>query len=848
MNLPMKTQASLALPLDLPTALTPVMAQYQRLKDAHPGCLLFFRLGDFYELFHDDALSAAPVLDVALTKREDVPMCGVPVHAYEAYLPKLIRAGFRVAIAEQMEDPDAAKKRGTRVLVDRQVVRIITPGTVTEDSFLEARANNYLAVMALAGGEFGLAWCDLCEGTPYVASASREGLNALLARVNPGELVVPETLREKEDWHEFLRERRDALTLLPQSRFDSANAEARALSQYGVKSLEAFGNFSRAGTAALGVLIDYIALTQKQKVNLNPPQAAAEKSAMAIDAATRRNLELTQTLSGSRKGSLLEAIDITCTSGGARLLADQLCAPLCEVAGIERRLQRVDFFAGQADLRGKIRALLKTCPDLSRALARLALSRGGPRDLAALRAALEVGAQLGTLLDTWAKAKPNADLQALRRELGDYAALAEKLGRALKPDLPILTRDGGFIAAGFSPALDEFITLRDDSKKLIAGLQAKYVAATKIANLRIRHNQVIGYHVEVTPTQADRLLSQPKIFIHRQTLQSGVRFTTTELAGLERKVSEAGDKALALEMEIFAQLCEDVLARNDNLRATCAALASFDVATSLAELAVTRRWCRPRVDDSHAFHIEKGRHPVVEAALALAAAGEAFTANDCNLGAESRLWLVTGPNMAGKSTFLRQNALIAALAQMGSYVPAQAAHLGVVDRLFSRVGAADDLARGRSTFMVEMVETAAILNQASEKSLVILDEIGRGTATFDGLSIAWAAVEYLYHHNRCRALFAAHYHELTALKEQLPALYCATALVREWEGNIIFLHEVKGGVADRSYGIHVAQLAGLPGPVITRATGILQALEKKEGGGKITLSAVQPRDFEKPLR
>ncbi|HVY12395.1 MAG TPA: DNA mismatch repair protein MutS, partial [Alphaproteobacteria bacterium] len=483
---------------------------------------------------------------------------------------------------------------------------------------------------------------------------------------------------------------------------------------------------------------------------------------------------------------------------------------------------------------------LKTCPDLPRALARLSLKRGGPRDLAAIQKALEVTAQLAALLNV-----QNADIERLRAGLGEHAELVDTLARALQPELPHLTRDGGFIAPNYSPALDELVTLRDDSKRHIAGLQAKYVAATRLPNLRIRYNQVIGYHVEVTPSVADRLTTPPhnETFIHRQTLQSGVRFTTTELAELERKVSEAGDKALALELEIFGALCEEVLARMETLRATSSALAALDVATALAELAVTRRWCRPQVDESAAFHIKKARHPVVEAALAAAAAQE-FTPNDCDLGAESRLWLVTGPNMAGKSTFLRQNALMAVLAQMGSYVPAERAHIGVVDRLFSRVGAADDLARGQSTFMVEMVETAAILNQATEKSLVILDEIGRGTATFDGLSIAWAVVEYLYHRNQCRALFATHYHELTALQAQLPALYCASAAVREWEGKIIFLHEMKKGAADRSYGIHVAQLAGLPEGVIARASAILETLEKKEEGGKISINAASAAEFE----
>jgi DNA mismatch repair protein MutS len=850
-----KTASTLSLPLDLPAAesaaMTPMMQQYWELKKANPDCLLFFRMGDFYELFFEDAVTAAPVLDVALTRRgkeagEDVPMAGIPVHAYEAYIPKLIKAGFRVAIAEQMEDPASARKRakeegrGSKALVDRQVIRILTPGTLTEDGFLDARANSFLAALVEQGGRYALCWCDLSAGIPFLDEARAEELPALLARINPAELVVSDRVVGRADMTEMFAPYREALTALPASRFDAGNAEKIAHAHYKVASLDAFGGFSRGETAALGVLIDYIALTQKQPLQLmQAPRKMAAHAIMAIDAATRRNLELTVTLTGERKGSLLATIDATCTHAGARLLAEMLAAPLCDVAAINQRLARVAFFVKEAALRRHLRETLKSCPDLPRALTRLSLQRGGPRDLAILRQSLETSAAIGRALD---QQPLQDDLLELRRQLGEHTGLCEKLARALKPELPMLAREGGFIAPNYSAALDELVLLRDDSKRLIAGLQAKYAQEAKIPTLKIKYNQVMGYHIEVTPGQADKLLQPPynATFIHRQSLVSAVRFTTTDLAELERKVSEAATRALALEQQLFEELAGEALARFEDIRACSEAMAAFDVAASLAEIAVTRSWVEPRVDDSLAFAIEGGRHPVVEAALGQL--GESFIPNDCDLSPQTRLWLMTGPNMAGKSTFLRQNALLAVLAQMGSFVPAKTAHIGIVDKLFSRVGAADDLARGRSTFMVEMIETAAILNQSGEKALVILDEIGRGTATFDGLSIAWGALEFLYHHNKCRGLFATHYHELTALAEQLPALISAHARVKEWEGKIIFLHEVARGAADHSYGIHVAELAGLPASVIQRARMVLVELEARQQG-KIAIAPVTAESF-----
>jgi DNA mismatch repair protein MutS len=811
---------------------TPMMAQYLAVKRAHPGALLFYRMGDFYELFFDDAVAAAKALDIALTKRgkhqgSDIPMCGVPVHAYEAYLLRLIRQGFRVAVCEQLEDPAEAKKqRGYKAVVRRDVVRVITPGTLTEDTLLDARRHNYLAALSEAGGALGLAWLDVSTGDFALQSVAASGLGAALARVAPGELLVPDRLFDRDQLKQALDDWKAVLTPLPSSRFDSENGRRRLESLYGVKALDGFGAFGRAELAAGGCLVDYVDLTQKGRLpRLNPPTRHAESGFLEIDPATRRNLELDQTLDGIRRGSLLATIDHTLTGAGARRLAAHLAAPLTDPAQIDARLDMVAFFVDDTRRRDGLRQTLRGVPDVERALSRLSLGRGGPRDLAALRDALAAVPSLRTCLEGSGLGGMPAGIAGCARGLGEHGVLVERLGRALGPDLPIDPRDGGFIAAGYSEKLDELRRLRDESRKLIAGLQAKYAADTKAASLKIRHNNVLGYYIEVTPTHADKLTGNPA-FIHRQTMASAMRFTTVELGELEQAIVSAADKALALETALFADLVKEVTDRAEDVARAAAAIAALDVAAALADLAVERRYARPSVDDSLAFAIEGGRHPVVETALA-AAGGPAFVGNDCALDTDGkRIWLLTGPNMAGKSTFLRQNALIAIMAQIGSYVPAQRARIGVVDRLFSRVGAADDLARGRSTFMVEMVETAAILNQAGPRALVILDEIGRGTATYDGLSIAWASIEHLHEVNRCRALFATHYHELTSLAAKLDGLACYTMRVKEWQGDVVFLHEIGPGAADRSYGIHVAKLAGLPPPVIARAEQVLDALEK----------------------
>ena len=828
--------ASLESSTDAPdlTGATPMMAQYLGIKAAHPGCLLFYRMGDFYELFFEDAELAAAALDITLTKRgkhqgEDIAMCGVPVHAADAYLSRLIRKGFKVAICEQAEDPAEARKRAGKTLVKREVVRIVTPGTLTEESLLDARSNNLLAALGGAEGKLALAVADVSTGLFEVIAVPPAQLGAELARLSPGELLVSDRRLDEPALKALDGAFDDRLSPLPAARFDSGAAERRLLDVFGVGTLDGFGAFGRAELSALGAVLAYVELTQKGRLaRLRPPRRITAGSTMAIDAATRRSLELTQGPDGGRTGSLLSIMDETVTGPGARLLKQWLSAPLTEVGAIETRLDMVDHLLRQGALRQGLRGLLRRLPDLERALARLSLGRGGPRDLAAVGQGLALLPEVGALfLHADLNPPPEGLARSLDR-LGHHVALAEKLTAALVAEPPALARDGGYVAAGWSAALDDERRLRDEGRRLVAALEGRLRADTGVGGLKVRHNNVLGYHIEVTPVHADKLAADDR-FIHRQTLGSAVRFTTVELSDLADRIARAGDRATAMEVEIFDTLVAEVLAASAAIAEAALGLAEIDVAAGLAELAEKRRYARPRLEDGTAFLIEGGRHPVVEAGFGPGREGD-FVANDCDLGPGNRLWLLTGPNMAGKSTFLRQNALIAVMAQAGSFVPASSALIGTVDRLFSRVGAADDLARGRSTFMVEMVEAAAILNQATDRSLVILDELGRGTATWDGLSIAWAAIEHLHDVNKARALFATHYHELTVLAERLADVAAHTVKVREWRGDVVFLHEVVRGTADRSYGIQVAKLAGLPPAVIGRAEDVLHRLESGPAG------------------
>jgi DNA mismatch repair protein MutS len=832
-----------SLSADLGGDVTPMMAQYLAIKEAHEGYLLFYRMGDFYELFFADAAKAAEALDIALTKRgkhlgEDIPMCGVPVHAAESYMEKLIRKGFRVAVCEQVEDPAEAKKRGNKSVVRREVVRLVTPGTLTEDSLLDARASNILAALGRSGAHFALAAADMSTGSFWVAALSEREIAAELARVRPRELLVPDGLPAHETLGAILKASGAALSPLPSSRFDSAHGERALTSHYGIAALDGLGSFNRAELSAAGALIAYLELTQKGKhARLARLRRVAPSHFMAIDAATRRNLELTETLSGARGGSLLSVIDRTVTAGGARELAQRLAAPLTDVKAIEARHISVALFAADSELRRHLREALRTAPDLSRALARLAVGRGGPRDLGNLRDGISAARVLRESLAQIALQGEVADAaEAIIQNIARVSRLADRLELLLVDEPPYLARDGGFIKANVHAPLDELRALAHESRRVIAGLENQYRQTAQVPQLKIKHNGILGYFIEVSQQHGDRLMAMKDLFRHRQTMAGAVRFSTDELANLASRIAESAGAALDLERALFDEMTTLALEHESALGEIADALAMFDVSVALAELAVAARYVRPSLDNGLSFKISRGRHPVVEAALQ-AENARGFVPNDCDLspsaprnGKSARLWLVTGPNMAGKSTFLRQNALIAILAQSGSFVPADAAHIGIVDRLFSRVGAGDDLAAGRSTFMVEMVETAAILNQATAKSLVILDEIGRGTATYDGLAIAWAAAEHLHETNKSRALFATHYHEMVALCERLTAMTCVTMKVKEWNDTIVFLHEVIPGAADRSYGIHVAKLAGLPQAVVERAEEVLRALEEGREG------------------
>ena len=823
--------------------MTPMMAQYLQIKKEHQDYLLFYRMGDFYELFLDDAVIASKALDIALTKRgklDSQDMCGVPFHAYESYLAKLIRQGYKVAICEQVEDPKEAKKRGAKSVVKREVIRLVTAGTLTEEPLLDAKKNNFLLTLAKVNDTLGLSWLDISTGDFYLQEvllkAKDEGvvLAGILSRLNPVETVISDAYLQNPQIFNVLNDYRDQLSVLPQARFNSENAKKRLETVFKVEAVEAFGNFTRAEITAAGVLLDYVENTQKGKIPLiSKPVKVTESQIMEIDGATRRSLELVEALTGDKNSCLLGVIDRTVTGAGGRLLASRVSNPLKDIEGINRRLDSVEFFTRFNRIRQEVRAILKACPDIERAVSRLSLGRGGPRDLANIKTALAVVPQLKNLVMSF---NQNTDEQILSEfpdslktvlnNLGEHSNLVSTLEQALAEDLPLLARDGGFIREGFYPPLDEIKLLKNDSHKMIVELQNKYAEATGISNLKIKYNNVIGYFIEVQSKFAPEMLEN-KDFIHRQSVLNATRFTTVELTELENKIRGAADKALAMELEMFDNLVKDVRLASEDISRTAKAMAELDVSSALADLAVEKNYCRPQIDDSLVFDVKEGRHPVVENAISKENAG-AFVGNNCQLDdAHGRLWLLTGPNMAGKSTFLRQNAIIAIMAQMGSFVPCASAHIGVIDKIFSRVGASDDLARGRSTFMVEMVETASILNQADERSFVILDEIGRGTATFDGLSIAWAVVEHLHELNKCRALFATHYHELTALTSKLPLMTLHCMKIKEFNDEVIFLHEVIDGAADRSYGIHVAKLAGLPRTVVKRAEQVLETLERE---------------------
>lgn len=810
-----------ALPESKPT---PMMAQYLALREEAGDALLFYRMGDFFELFFEDARTAAQILDIALTTRGEhggapIPMCGVPVHSAEGYLARLIKAGCRVAIAEQVETPDEAKARAKRegtpsskVLVGRAIVRLVTAGTLTEEALLEPRRANVLAALAELRGTVGIAAVDVSTGAMVLEECAADQLGAALARLSPSEVVVP------EDWQHGP----DETIYRPRTSFASDAGAERLKAVHGVATLDAFGDFSRAMLGAAGGLIAYLDHVGRGKLPLLlPPVARAAEAGMAMDAATRASLEILESTTGGRAGSLIGAVDRCVTGAGSRLLAEDLSAPLLDVAQIEARLALVQFWRDRPIERAQLREALRAIPDLGRALGRVVAGRGSPRDLGQLRDGLSEAMRL----HHWLSGAPDrpALLDAVLAKLTGHGALTDWLSRALVPSPPTERGSGGFIADGYDAALDELRATSGDARRAIAAMEARYRDETGIATLKIRHNGVLGYFIEVGARYADALMAPDSGFTHRQTMAGAVRFNSLKLHEEAARIAESGGHALAAEEAHFEELVAEVVAAREAIAATAAALARIDVAAGNAERASESDWCRPVIAEDAGLSITAGRHPVVEAALAKA--GERFVANDCQLAEANRLWLIGGPNMGGKSTFLRQNALIVLLGQAGCFVPATAARIGLVDRLFSRVGAADNLARGRSTFMVEMVETAAILAQATQRSFVILDEVGRGTSTYDGLALAWAVAEAVHSKIRCRCLFATHYHELARLAETCEALSLHHVRAREWQGDLVLLHELADGPADRSYGLAVARLAGVPAPVVARAKAVLEKLE-----------------------
>jgi DNA mismatch repair protein MutS len=807
----------------VPTAAgaTPAMAQWFAAKAAHPDALVFFRMGDFYELFFADADAASAALGIALTHRGEhagapIQMCGVPVHAADSYLARLIRRGFRVAVAEQMEDP---KTRTGKAPIRREVVRLITPGTLTEDSLLEAGRANLLLALAPTRDAVGAAWLDVSTGS-FETDAVREAeLAALLGRLDPAEIVAPASLALGE-W-----QGRAAPGAEPPP---PLIARRRLAEAFAVASIDAFGSFSDAEAIAAALALAYVKATQAgAQPLLAPPVSRGQAGVLAMDAATRASLEILRARDGGAQHTLIATVQRTLTPGGARAMADWLAGPLTDPAAIAERQDGWSWLLANPQAALALRTALRGAPDMPRALARLSLGRYAPRDLGALRDGLAAARAAAAALEG-----PLPSILFLARAQLDETGidLEATLAAALADPAPARLDDGGAVRPGFDPELDAHCRLRDDSRKLIAARQRDYAQRFGVASLKIRHHAQLGYVIEAPAAAVEKLRGFPELTL-RQGMANGARFTLPELSELDRQIAEAGDRAASRERVVVNHLLQLALAEAAILSAAAAALALLDVLQSAASRAEGGSWCRPVVTDDDAFRIEAGRHPVVEAALAGSAA---FVPNPCDLSPDRRVLLLTGPNMAGKSTFLRQNALLAVLAQAGLPVPAASARIGVVDRLFSRVGAADDLARGRSTFMVEMTETAAILNQAGPRSLVVVDEIGRGTSTMDGLAIAWAVLEALHSSIRCRSIFATHFHELADLADTLPRLRPHTMRVTQWQGKVVFQHEVAEGAAGRSWGVHVAQLAGVPAPVVRRAAALLAALEKDGRlGGKL---------------
>ncbi len=802
---------------------SPLMEQYSQIKAKHPNEILLFRLGDFYEMFHEDAKAASKVLGIVLTSRSKgdkrIPMAGVPYHSAQSYVNRLLKAGHRVAICEQTQDPEEAQG-----IVDRAVVRVITPGTLVEESILEEKKNNYLAAVVEEGQTAGLAWVDLSTGQFRLEDLPADRVPDELVRLSPSETLLPSSADEARS--ERARAASGGIaTPFHDWTFDRDNAVRSLCEQFGVKSLAGFGCEDLGpAVAAAGAVLAYLKETQRGPLqHLTRLERYVGEGRMFLDRQTQAALELTETLrGGDRKGSLLWVLDRTETPMGARLLRDWVTSPLARAADVRARLDAVDELFGDEGLRRAAQGALKPVFDLERALARVGAGRANARDLAGLRASLHPLPELSRL-----RFKSRA-LSALR--IGTHAELAAHLEKALADDPPHLLTEGGLIRKGFHEELDKLRSIAADGKSWIASFEAREIGRTGISSLKVGYNQVFGYYIEVTNVHREKI---PAEYVRKQTLKNAERFITPDLKEYETLVLNSEDRSRKLEYEVFQQVRARVAGEIPELQETARSLAELDALCSLAQAARENKYVRPEVDEGLEYEVKDSRHPVVEVLQE-----EKFVPNDVVVGPGKPVLLITGPNMAGKSTYIRQAALAALMAQVGSFVPASKARIGLVDRIFTRVGAADDLTRGASTFLVEMNETANILNHATARSLLILDEVGRGTSTFDGVSIAWAVTEYIHERLKARTLFATHYHELTELSAVMKGVRNLHVAVKEWGEGIVFLHRIVEGPTDKSYGIHVAQIAGIPREVVGRSKVILRRLEA------LTLAAGKPRAGE----
>jgi DNA mismatch repair protein MutS len=806
---------------------TPVMQQYRAARDQHPDGLLFFRMGDFFELFFEDAEKASRLLGLTLTSRDKgeapVPMAGVPVRNAETYVNRLIRMGEKVVICDQVQDPREASG-----IIDRAVVRVITPGTVTEDSALSERDHNFLCAVVLDGARAGIAYADLSTGSFFAIDQPKDALVDFLHRIDPAELLLPDSSRDAGSPYAAVRDAvgRPASTLEGWA-FDRGDAISALCEHYKVRTLEGFG-LGDLGPAigAAGGILRYLQQTQGGAVqHLLPIRRPATGDALVLDRTTRSSLELVRTLrEGTREGSLLGVMDRTRTACGGRLLKSWVLEPLARVPDILHRQDGVADLVADAPRLKRLREALAKVHDVERLIARISCGRASARELVSLRETLARLPEISAIVET-AEAPI---LREARARLPDLSALRDLLQRALVDEPPPTVRDGGMIRRGFQPELDELHSLRHDGKDWIARYQADEAARTGIGTLKVAYNRVFGWYIEVTHAQAAKV---PAEYVRRQTVKNAERYVTQQLKDFEGRVMHAEERINDLEYEVFLDLRKAVLESLPKLQAASSVLALVDALQSLAQIAREWQGCRPEIEDGLTTTIREGRHPV----LAFQPGAHAsFVPNDLVLDEDRRLILITGPNMAGKSTYIRQSALLVLLAQMGAFIPAASATIGVVDRILTRVGASDEIAKGHSTFMVEMIETANILHHATDRSLVILDEVGRGTSTFDGLAIAWAITEHLATKTRCRALFATHYHQLVALGESLPRTASQSVAVREWGEEIVFLHKIVDGGTDRSYGIHVARLAGLPAEVVARARAVLAEVESGSAGPRET--------------